>query len=288
MPNKVYEIVTSQIIEMLENGVIPWEKPWYGEGAPVNFHSFKEYRGINKVLLGMQPFFCPFWGTMLQINDVGGQVNKGEKSTLIVFWKFLEKERDTKDGEKLIDKIPYLRYYRVFNLEQTKGIPWEKWMPDYQKETIGELPTCEELVNGYKGKPVIRYSGNRAYYSPLFDYINLPEKQHFKSSEGFYSTLFHELVHSTGHANRINRKDLDQQAAFGSADYSREELVAEIGSMFLCDMAGIEKETIDNCASYIQSWLRALRNDVKMVVVAASRAQKAVDYMLGLQAGNSV
>ncbi len=285
MSNKVYEIITSEIIKKLEEGTIPWERPWTGTGAPINFFSQKEYRGINTIILGMQNYHCHMWGTFKQIRGHGGTVKKGEKSTMIVFWKWLEKDSgniDTK-GNPLIDKIPMLRYYRVFNMEQTEGLPYEKVMAALEDEEesrdLDPIVECDKIIMNYNDSPEINYGGARAFYSPDSDYIQLPDREHFKTPSGYYNTLFHELVHSTGHTSRCGRKTINKAAAFGSETYSKEELVAEIGATFLCGRAGIERLIIDNSVAYIQSWLRALKNDVKMIVIASGQAQKAVDYM---------
>lgn len=278
MSQKIYEIITNQIIEKLEAGVIPWEKPWDGDYAPKNFASGKAYRGINTILLGMQPFSCPYWATFKQIKDKKGTVKKGAKSTMVVFWKWVEMKKDEDDESTTKKEVPFLRYYRVFNLEQTEGIEWEKTI-EHEEREITPIEECENVVRDFESMPEVKHGGGSAFYSPLEDYIQVPEMNDFKSSEGYYSTMFHEMVHSTGHESRLNRSGITDHNSFGSKDYSKEELVAEIGASFLCGFTGIKNETIDNSASYIKSWLRALKNDVKMVVRASGQAQKAVDYI---------
>jgi len=278
MSNKVYEIITNEIIKKLEDGVIPWERPWDGMYTPKNFASGKEYRGINTILLGMQMYDSPFWATFKQIQNNYGRIKKGEKSTIVVFWKWLEVKDDDSDNPEATKEIPFLRYYRVFNLEQTEGIPWEKCM-QFEERKFNPIDTCTNIVICFKDKPEIKLGGGRAYYSPIEDKLQIPIQSDFKSSEGYYSTLFHELVHSTGHVSRLNRKSIVDHNPFGSKEYSKEELIAEIGAAFLCSFTGIKNETIDNSASYIQSWLRVLKEDCKMIVIAAGQAQKAVDYI---------
>ena len=281
MSNKVYEIITNEIIDKLEAGTIPWSRPWNGEYSAKNFISGKEYRGINALLLGMMPYSCPFWATFKQIKEKGGNVRKGEKSTLVVFWKFIDRESNELDdnGEKKTNNVPFLRYYRVFNLEQADGIDWKAKI-DHTEREFTPIEACSNIVNGFGDRPEIMHGGGRACYSPLDDKIKLPVQEDFKTDEGYYSTLFHELAHSTGHESRVNR-NLSAYNPFGSKEYSKEELIAEIGAAFLCGIAGIKNEIIDNSASYIQSWLTVLkdRKNVKLIVTAAGQAQKAIDYI---------
>ena len=279
MSNKVYEIITNEIIQKLEEGVIPWERPWDGMYTPKNFVTGKEYRGINAILLGMKTYDCPFWATFKQISRAGGKIKKKEKSTMVVFWKWLEVEDKESDGPDAKKQIPFLRYYRVWNLEQTEGIRWEPLM-QFEEREINPIDECQKVIDGYNDKPKVNFGGGRAYYDPQNDHIQLPNVHDFKSSELYYGTLFHEFVHSTGHKSRLDRSSITGLNEFGSKEYSKEELVAEIGASFLCGISEIANETIDNSASYVQSWLRALKNDVKMVVIAASQAQKAVDYIV--------
>ncbi len=278
--SKVYEIITNQIIEKLEEGTNPFERPWDGMSMPRNYLSGKEYRGINTILLGLLPYNCPYYATFKQITNNLGQVIKGERSHMVVFWKWL----DVKDDEdEIVKSIPFLRYYRVFNLEQTTGIPWEKLLEheEEEKDRINRDPIveCESIVDNFTSCPEIRYGGSRAYYSPLQDYIQLPKQIDFKSMEYYYGTLFHEITHSSGHNIRLNRRGITDLNEFGSQEYSKEELVAEIGAAFLCGKTGIKNETIDNSAAYLNSWLRVLKEDSKMIIIAASQAQKAVDFI---------
>lgn len=273
---KVYQIVTDAIIEKLNQGVIPWHKPWHvaGGGIPMNYVSKKPYQGINTILTGMQDFTCPYWVTFKQCQDLGGNIRAGEKSTIVTFWKEIEKEKD--DTGNVTDSYWVIRYYRVFNLEQTENIEYEKPVPVELSETQ-KILACDNVINNYKGRPEIRHGGARAYYRPSTDHIQMPPENSFESAEEYYNTLFHECIHSTGHVSRLNR--LENDAAFGNAVYSKEELTAEMGASFLCALTGIEQKTIDNSAAYIQSWLKVLKNDCKMVIQAAGKAQKAVEFI---------
>ena len=271
-------MVTDSIIAKLEQGVIPWRKTWQGGQMPKSLTSKKPYRGINNFLLGMQGFRSPFWATFNQIKKQGGTVKKGEKGTVIVFWKWL-KEKDKATGKETGKNIPLLRYFKVWNTDQTEGLK----VPEF--ETVkpidfNPIKECENIVNGIPLPPTIEHGGTAAYYVPAKDLVNMPPANTFESPETYYGTLFHELAHSTGHENRLNRKELTQGSRFGSNDYSLEELVAEMTSAMVAGSAGIGLELIDNQAAYIQNWLKKLRDDKKMLVMAGGRAQKAADYIL--------
>ena len=280
----VYEIITDRIIEKLEAGTIPWHKPWSGgDGIPKNLITKKEYRGINVFMLGVSGWGSSYWLSYKQAQELGGCVKKGEKGTPVVFWKWLTSKKEDESDEK---NFPMLRYYTVFNVEQTEGID-EKKIPSlaikYNK--IERLEQCEAITANMPKKPMLTFNEQRAYYSPTLDYVNMPKRKTFTSSEEYYSTLFHELTHSTGHASRVNRKGIDcpdgSWSSFGSVPYAKEELVAEMGASFLCGICQVENKTIDNSAAYIKSWLRKLKDDKKMVIMAAAQAQKAVDFILG-------
>lgn len=224
--------------------------------------------------------------TFNQVRAKGGRVKKDSKSQIIIFWSFIKKELneiDTATGKNKQKQYAILKYHRVFNVEQCEGLK----LPEEQDaiKDFNKIQECENIVNSYTSRPEIRHGIARAYYSPQGDFINMPQQVSFYSEEEYYSTLFHELVHSTGHKDRLDRDDI-QAGAFGDANYSREELTAEIGTAFLCTMAGIDSVTIENSQAYINSWIKALENDEKMIVLASGRAQKAVDYMLGVKFSN--
>lgn len=279
----VYELVTEKITAALEAGTVPWHKPWAAAGGlPRNFYSGRPYRGMNVVLLALAPYSSPWWVTFDQARRLNGNVKRGEKSTLVTFWKLDEQDRE-EDPDRAAERrrAPLLRYYHVFNVEQCEGLfPPEPEFPAHPHEP---LRLCEELVHGMPGAPRITRDPRQAYYSPALDVVGMPDLCQFQDPESYYATLFHELVHSTGHASRLNRPTLSSAPApFGSPDYSEEELVAEFGSAFLCAHAEIFPRTAENQAAYIAGWLQVLKGDKRLLPIAASRAQKAADYILGV------
>jgi antirestriction protein ArdC len=276
----VYAEVTDRIIAALEEGTVPWRKPWSAPGeAPRNPVSGTVYRGINPFLLELTASACgysdPRWLTFKQAAGLNAKVRKGERSTLVVFWKML-RGVDERTGE--LRTIPMLRHYRVFNVAQIDGL---------DLEPIGELAdhepidACQSIIAGMPSRPTIGHGGNSAFYHPALDAVQLPELGSFVDPEAYYATAFHELVHATGHESRLDR-GLDGSHAFGSGEYGKEELVAELGAAMICGQAGISPATVDRSASYIASWLRTLKADPKMLVGAAGKAQKAADWILAV------
>jgi antirestriction protein ArdC len=279
----VYDLVTARILQQLENGVAPWRKPWGGAmRVPRNLTTLKPYRGVNVFLLACQGFDAPFWLTYKQAQEIGGHVRKGEHGSPVVFWKEWE-TTDKQSGEPT--KIPVLRHYSVFHVSQVEGIGHLVPPVKAVENPNPPLERCEAIVGGYPNPPRIECQYGHAFYRPSADLVGMPPRERFDSSEAFYGTMFHELTHSTGHKSRLDRKELMDTNRFGSEPYGREELVAEMGAAFLCSHAGIETATIDNSASYIDGWLRAIRQDKTLVVTAAAQAQKAADYILASEGG---
>jgi antirestriction protein ArdC len=278
VPN-VYEIVTEQVIRQLEQGVAPWRKPWRTE-VPCNLVSGKPYRGLNVFMLATQGYESRYWLTFNQAKKLGGHIKQGEKSTLVVFWHIGEEKiiKQSNGAERKSAPI-LLRYYNVFNVCQTEGIA-DKLGLGKSAPRVPSMDQCEAIVSGMPNPPA-REQSDRAWYRPSTDTVGMPSRNLFNSSEEFYSTLFHELTHSTGHASRVGREGIEQLNTFGSESYSREELIAEMGAAMLCGVTGIAPSTIQNSASYLQSWINRLRGDSKLLVSAASAAQKSADYILG-------
>lgn len=279
----VYEMVTERIIAELEKGVIPWEKPWTGvRSGAYNRVSKRPYSLLNQMLLKHTGEYA----TYKQWQDLGGQVKKGEKSEIVVFWKIFEAEETNKDtGEKETKKIPLLRYYNVFHISQVEGV--EPLKPEQLNDEVEPIEEADKIITDYITREHIDFTecrSNEAYYSPSSDRVVVPMKEQYKVINEYYSTTFHELTHSTGHKSRLNRLETGAVAAFGGTEYSKEELVAEIGSASLMNLLGIETvKTFRNSAAYIQSWLQVLRNDNKFIVSASSKAEKAVNYILAAE-----
>lgn len=286
MAKSVYEIVTERILEKLEQGTIPWQRPWSGGGCPKNLVSGKEYRGVNVLLLGSQDFTSPYWVSYKQAKQLGGTVRKGERSTPCIFWKFLA--RDTENpvtGEtKKTKQIPLVRYYSVFNVEQCDGITHKRLEAKTEEPApFNPIEAAEAIVSGYPDPPTIAHDGGAsAYYRPRTDTIHLPERETFNSEGAYYATIFHEMTHSSGHESRLARPGVGNSIRHASHEYSQEELVAEMGAAFLLAEARIDSDSLtDNSAAYVASWLKALKADPKLVVLAGAQAQRAVDHITG-------
>jgi antirestriction protein ArdC len=281
--SQAYEKITESIVAMLEGGTVPWRKPWTAENVgPTSLSTGKAYRGINVMILGItgmiRGYGSPYWGTYRQIDGRGGQVRKGEKATAVTLWRPVE--RKNADGEDV--KSFFMTTYNVFSADQadwdgaTKPVPVVGERREHTPIEDAEAMAKAYLANG----PTFSHGGDRAFYSPSHDAVRMPEMGQFHTAEGYYSTLFHELTHSTGHASRLNRDGVTEGHRFGDADYSKEELIAEMGAAFLCSLTGISPdETLANSAAYIKNWLSVLRDDPKMIVQAAGKAQKAADLI---------
>lgn len=278
-----YQVVTDRICEALEAGYVPWHKPWRDlTDGPRSLSSRKPYRGINVWVLTATAFANGYtsrwWGTYEQMKGRGGQVRKGEKATTIVFWRIIEKKDAT---GKVIDRIFLLRDFKVFNVDQCDG---EMKLPTVDETALADhepIEVCDAIVERFlaDGGPRLDHAGDRAFYSPGADRVQMPLVGAFESIERYYGTLFHELVHATGAEKRLNRKTLTDAKSFGDESYSAEELVAEMGAAFLCGESGIDVPVVQH-AAYIASWLRKFRDDPKLLVQAAGGAQRAADLIL--------
>jgi antirestriction protein ArdC len=281
----VFEIVTDRIVKLLESGTVPWRRPWdNGVDAPRNIDGY-EYNGINFFLLSMLPFKTPVYLTLNQIKKKGGTIKEGENKNHapVFYWRMNTYDKD-KSGNPLSSpvSIPMARYTQVWNIEQVDGIELPKRFAQRAMRQFTAIESAEKLVANYKDSPAISHGGNRACYTPVLDKVTMPEKDSFKSPGEYYSTLFHELGHSTGHAKRLNRKELMDGNFFGSHDYSVEELVAEMSAAYMAAHCGIDN-TLENSAAYIASWSKKLRDEPRMLMTAAARAQKAFKHIAGAQ-----
>ena len=280
-PNtKAYEVIADRIISALDKGEVPWRKPWSLQpGLKPQSVNGRAYNGINALILGLTGYSDPRWLTYHKAVEMGGHVRRGEKSTPVVLWRPIEREVENADGETEVKTFWLLRYYSVFNVQQCEGL---ELTPIETPKPFDAIEAAEDIIANMPDRPQIAHDGgDRAYYAPYRDEIHLPPRAAFDGAGEYYSTAFHELGHCTGHPTRLGRfENTASIAAFGSPDYSREELVAEFAAAFLCNGAGIEN-TIENSTAYIRGWAKKLRKDKRLVVTAASQGQKAADYVLG-------
>jgi len=269
----VYEVVRDRIISTLESGTIPWRQTWQSM-CPTNLATGKPYRGINRVLLAGHTW----WGTYNQIKHLGGYVRRGEKASgIVVFWSFDEVRRTVSENGDEVAMImqrerPLVRYYKVFNLSQCEGIAVEN------AGDVQPIASCEDVI----ARNAPRVVAGEPAYLPKSDAIMMPGLDRFGSAEAYYATFFHELTHWTGHTSRLARPGITEPIRFGSEQYSREELTAEIGAAFLCAMTGTDVPVSDNQAAYIAGWLRYIRDGSAVDVIrAATDAQRAADFLVG-------
>ena len=277
----VYQEVTDRIVAQLEQGVIPWHKPWIisGTACAISRSTGKPYSLLNQMILGRPGEYATF----AQIQKEGGKIRKGAKAQMVVFWKWIEKEDEENPGE--VKKIPFLKYFNVFHIDDCEGLK-PKHDTTAATQSLQPDKAAGAIITDYlnrSGVKLIHQEGDRAFYRPSTDTVTLPLLEQFKELAEYYSTAFHELTHSTGHSSRLNR--ITRKAFFGNEEYSREELVAEIGAAALLNHCGIETAgSFRNSTAYIQSWLRALRNDKKMIVSASGAAAKAFELITGTAA----
>lgn len=276
-------------MNQLEQGVCPWQRPWTGvsaeDGGAINYKTRRPYSLLNQILLGKGGE----WLTFKQIEECGGKLKKGAKGGMVVYYgKYVTKQEVKEDGEdvtKIEEKqIPVLKYYYVFHLDDTTGIE-SKLNTKPATTTLQPIEEAENVINDYVKREGIDFHNNapsnKAFYNIAKDSVTVPMLSQYDNAEEYYSTTFHELTHSTMTEKRCNRKEVGKVASFGSKDYSREELVAEMGSAMLCNTLGIESEkAFKNSVAYIKGWLQALANDKRMIVWAAARAEKASRYIL--------
>ena len=268
-----YQVVTDQIVAALEAGTRPWTKSWAGgiSGLPLR-HNGQPYSGVNILILGLSGFSNPYWMTFKQAQEYGGKVRKGSKSTKIVFFKPLKIEDRVTKEEK---NIPLLRTYNVFNAEQIEGLP-ERFYPVEEERNQGERIEAAEAFFAAQNANLSHEAGT-AFYRPSLDQIVMPAFEKFDDPEAFYSTLSHEFIHWTGHKSRLDR---DLKTGFGTKDYAREELVAELGSAFVMHTLGLSAEPREDHAEYLAEWLKVLKEDKRAIFRASAAAQKACDFLV--------
>ncbi len=288
MASDIYSLVNDRILAALEQGVVPWRRPWNGQ-LPKNYESGREYRGVNILTLGIAEmvhcYNSPYWITYLQAQKHGGHIKKGEKATYIVFSEKKIKEVEKEDGTKQEKVIHFVKSFPVFNFDQTEGVPRKEIAAplDADRDLIS---LCDAVLAKMANPPAYQERGSSAYYMPKSDLVNLPPMGSFKTTEGYIATKFHEYAHSTGHETRLNRPGIMDVASFGGEEYSFEELVAELASAYLCASNGINN-TLENSSAYIQNWRRVLRNDKSMLLKASGKATAAADYILRRQSATN-
>lgn len=294
---EIYKKITDRVIEMIEtNSDLKWLKGWKGIKNPSNYRTEKNYGGINLFNLFIHMTFFgfenPYYLTFNQIKELGGKLKKGSKGMPILYFNYTkynlkicnnchltEKNCDCKnpDFEQKEFTKSFVRGYTVFNYEQTENLKDKNIDTNIEFNPINE---CEEIVKNYQNKPRIQHEEQSAFYNKIEDFVNMPKQESFFNVEEYYSTLFHELTHSTGHESRLNRPSLMDSASFGSENYSYEELVAEMGSIFLCAKAGIENKTLNNSSAYLKGWIKAMKEDSKTLFKATKEAQKSTEFIL--------
>ena len=280
MKRDVYAEVTAKMLDALESGLVPWRKPWTSMGAHRNLVSGREYRGINVFLTALSAmrggYSYPCWVTMKQANRLGGRVRAGEKGTMVVFWEPRVDVRKLDNGEEEERRRLVFKKYYVWNVEQVEGIV----LPELPKPAgAASHEGAEAIWEGYADRPALFHSGGAAFYAAGLDAIQLPPRASFEGTNAYYQVLFHEAIHSTGAKARLNRSTLTQAGKFGDANYSQEELVAEMGGAMLLARSGLEP-AYENSGAYLRGWLKALNDDQRLVVVAAQAAEKAARYVL--------
>ncbi|REG78504.1 ArdC family protein [Algoriphagus antarcticus] len=289
--NKLAETVTNEIIEGIQNENLTWEQVWNPKNAPKNYASDRPYLGFNALWLGWvtnsKKFNTPYFLTYKQAKQLGGNVKKNEKGNKVVFWKiskFVKGKSTNNEGENedVFGRkfTPFI--WTVFNIDQIEGVDFS--IEESEERVFSPIETCESIISGYADCPNIVHEGNEAFYSPVNDFINMPDKEAFKGDEQFYSILFHEMIHSTGHENRLGRfAERSDLVGFGSIEYSKEELIAEMGASYLNAFAGIKDANFKNSLAYMKGWLKPLQDDPKMLIYAAQKAHQAANYILGIE-----
>lgn len=267
--HKAYELVVDRLIQAIERGLVPWRRPWT---TPMNLVTGKLYRGINYLMLATCDHPDPRFLTYLQAEKLGGHVKRGERGYPVTKWRFpTDAELEQKPDAK-----PFVRSYTVFNLNQCEGLDNLPKLVALEHDSIVE---AQAIIEGWADRPVIEHGGYRASYSPSKDLVRMPEMAKFRQVEAYYDTLFHELVHSTGHPSRLGRM---VSPFVNRGQYCLEEMVAEIGGALLCSASGISNADLyDNNAAYIAGWLQAVRADRNMLIRAASMAARAADLIVG-------
>lgn len=293
----LYEEVSNRIIAMIEKGVAPWRKTWSTYGLARNYVSGRLYSGINYILMNNTGHSIPYFMTFNQVKALGGNIKKGSEANMVIYFKVYYKDSDDQTLNPELAKARYqkgedikvlrfIRYYNVFNVENIEGIEIDlSKFPEVKLTDNEKITRCEEIIMNMPDPPDLRQiDANRAFYSPSQDFVNMPSIGQFETSEHYYSTYFHELIHSTGHSSRLARPEVMDFTGFGTIPYSKEELVAEMGASFLSCHCQIDYDSVvENNASYLAGWLKVLKKDSRFIFKVSAEAQKAVDFILPIQ-----
>ena len=283
--NQVLNKFAGKIIAELESGNLPrWRKPWTSQGSNRNAFSGREYSGINLIATAFSGYKSPLWMTFDQAKKAGGYVKKDEKGTIIIFVQWVTKKDTVEDPDNpWKNKFPIFKYHTLFNSEQVDGVELPK--EDQVVNDFQPIESAENIVANIQNPSTIKHERDYAFYAPSSDVVNMPEKNAFESPESYYSTLFHELSHSTGHKSRLNRKGFDGGTIFGSQTYGKEVLIAELSAALLCGQSGIQQAKLNtNSAAYIAGWLKTIKEDPSILVWAGSAAAKASNMILNNEA----
>jgi antirestriction protein ArdC len=284
---EIFKKIQDKIIHLMKTEGADWHKPWTSKGAPINFITKKPYRGMNNFWLSVQDFSTNEWATFKQWSEKGYKIKKGSKATSVVFCEVKDKKPEWLEGKELetyqaTGKLPKYflwKNYAVFNGDQIEDFVSSQTVNVHSTELTEEtVKNVDWFISNTKA--IIENGQDSAFYSPLSDHIGMPAKEMFDTDVDYYSTLLHELTHWTGHKDRCNR---DQANRFGTEEYAKEELIAEVGSAFLCKLLGVEKTVREDHAKYLNSWITIIQNESKAMVRAFSQAQKAIDYLEQLQ-----
>lgn len=287
----LYQEVTNKIIGMIEQGVAPWRRTWSTYGLARNYATGHIYTGINLILMNNTSHPIPYFMTFNQVKERGGQIRKGAKAEMVIYFNVYYKD----SGDQTISKeqararsgsgeeiqvLKFIKYYNVFNIADVEGIDFE--ISEIELKQNEKIAMCECVIDQMPKRPEIRIiDSDRAFYSPRLDFVVMPTIRQFESPEAYYATFFHELIHATGHGSRLARDEVMNPQTYGTKPYGREELVAEIGASFLCSSAQIDYDDImENNAAYLAGWVEILKEDSKIIFRAAAEAQKAADYIL--------
>lgn len=273
---KAIDILVKRIIEEIENGTLPWRRPWKSWGC--KNVSGREYNGFNRLLLSTLPYKYPYYLTFKQVKNAGGHVKSGEKGYPVLFYNWQEFETIEDDGTVIRQSIPFIRYYTVFNVEQCTNLPDSFYNID-KPTNVSQIPMAQGVIDNMPNPPTIQVGGNEAVYNPVTDTITVPSIHQYDIAEQYYCSVFHELGHATGHPSRLNRKLKGRKDL---RSYSREELVGELTAAFLGNYCNFPEDAyLKPSASYLKYWIDTLRANPKVLIQASSQAEKAYKYILG-------